>query len=630
MATPVNIGVNLGNARSLFGYMQHKVPKVQPSARGHYSISSVVCWEGSGEFVVGTAIEDYLARPAWTVVSDVKRLLVCADAEKICEWQRFWPFEVGDVNGRRTVTLAFGERERQFTPRELALAIIADVVRRVSEAGLAVRGAAISLPSCFPEDCCSGLRDAIQAAHPDWQAVSIIRDLEAAALAYASDRPPGRPAKSHRLLIVDFGDGSTDVGIVDIGDPESPAIVSVAGDPMLGGRDLDIELTNRLLTKFLKQGLTSLTPQNGRRVGSILLERCRAAKETLSSERSTEINLRFPRYAVDAGEIPIKREDLEQLGEPIFCRVLDLVRRVLEESRQNPKELDDVLLIGSSCKIPSLRARILSFVGWSNPIQENDLLVAQGAILSAGRHSVSLSPPPAAQPPLKPQRESEAEALSGPTSEPPLSSPAEFLGSRDSSDCRDGRPEIDRLRARIAELETENARIRESRAAPPTAGCWSSYLRGPHGCPAGLLAYLARRNQLRVQTIHPSMPADLARIVAAWVFPPTGIKVTGHGGFSILFPEMLQVFVFEISLQCTTTHPGKIEITAGPHCIKTGKPVYSPLIRVTCSKQKPYVTIRQRFVTDFVVGIFFSNKTDRAVAIVTEFEVYGFVAEQIC
>jgi molecular chaperone DnaK (HSP70) len=220
------------------------------------------------------------------------------------------------------------------------------------------------MPSSFSEACCDDLRNAIQAALPQWQAVSIIRDLEAAALAYAYTHPnnTGSRASTRRLFIVDFGAGSTDVGVVDIHDPASPAIVKVMGDPTLGGRDLDIQLANWIVTQHLEQSLSSLAHDNRVRVRSILLERCRAAKEALSFEMSTKINLEFPRYRIAARDISITRKEFEGIGSHIWRRVAHLVKQVIDESQQNLSELDDVLLLGGSCRIPRVKRSIKALI----------------------------------------------------------------------------------------------------------------------------------------------------------------------------------------------------------------------------------------------------------------------------
>jgi actin-like ATPase involved in cell morphogenesis len=237
-------------------------------------------------------------------------------------------------------------------------------------------GVVVAAPSCFTNKDCSELKTIIQQGCPNWQFVEIVDNLVAAGFGYAHQFMKLSAKELLRnILVVDFGAGKLDVGVIQIDGKGGVSVLSRSGNRDLGGRDID-----SLLASTYRNG--KVLHQWGTEEAFSILESCRKAKESLSTEMEAEIvlNIRRPR-TVRLEPWKITRAELEKLCQPIFEEVFCSIRTALAAAQ--PKRIDDVLLLGGSMQIPALRKAILERFSRSPDERQTDLLVVQGAITAA-------------------------------------------------------------------------------------------------------------------------------------------------------------------------------------------------------------------------------------------------------
>jgi hypothetical protein len=274
--------------------------------------------------------------------------------------------------------------------------MLKDFARRVHEAfDHEVIGAVLSISARFKSEQRDELIHAMKRGYPELQVISVADELEAAATAYASQMESAWLATAKTVLIVDFGAGKVDVGVYVIRSDECRMIHR--GNKEIGGRDIDDLLVDRYIKKH-SINLTSLDFEVRTRLYSCLVDRCRQAKEILSTENYAEIDLNVNRTPLQAGLCRLDRKTFESVCKTVFGEVKGLVRATVNAAKL--KKPDDILLLGGSCKSPIVRKRIFGLWSISDNNREYDMLVAHGVIEAAARHHFESAPA------SKPQAES--------------------------------------------------------------------------------------------------------------------------------------------------------------------------------------------------------------------------------
>jgi molecular chaperone DnaK (HSP70) len=245
-----------------------------------------------------------------------------------------------------------------------------------------------------------------------------VEELDMAANGYAAETQGRRGSISWNVLIVDFGAGKLDIGVFRM---EQDRAVRICGrGEERGGRDIDFALAHHYLDAN-GIDLKSYDSEPRARIWSHVVEQCRHAKEELSTETETEVGVTIPGTSVRLGSKTLTRAQFDERFAPWFAEIATLVKQTVAAS--NVKELDDVLLRGGSCKICTLRKRILDLFRHQYRERQHDLLIVQGAIAEAAfRHS-----------PKQPDRE------------PKLSSRTQLHNQNDSLQL-----EVERLRSELA------------------------------------------------------------------------------------------------------------------------------------------------------------------------------------
>jgi Fe-S protein assembly chaperone HscA len=369
------IGIDLGTTNSLVAYVDEAtgLPRVIPDAEGRPLLPSVVAFTPDG-IVVGEAARRQLARrPADTVYS-VKRLMG-RGFEDVKDEARYLPFRI--LPGEGLVKLAVGGRE--VTPPEVSAAVLKALKERAERHfGQAIEKAVVTVPAYFNDAQRQATKDAGRIAGLD--VVRIVNEPTAASLAYGLHR-----LSEGTIAVYDLGGGTFDVSILRVKDGVFE-VLATNGDTHLGGDDLDRVLALWLLEDIAARHHAELDrdcmdlARDPEAMQELRLA-AEAAKIRLSSEERTTLTLPFAGFTYRR---EITRTELERLVEPLVVRTLGPARRALADAGLTPADIDQVVLVGGSTRMPLVRRRVQELFGKMPHSQLNpDEVVALGAAVQA-------------------------------------------------------------------------------------------------------------------------------------------------------------------------------------------------------------------------------------------------------
>ncbi|HJQ97247.1 MAG TPA: molecular chaperone DnaK [Candidatus Polarisedimenticolaceae bacterium] len=369
------IGIDLGTTNSVVAIMEGGKPTVITNAEGSRLTPSVVAVTDKGERLVGqVAKRQAITNPTNTVYS-IKRFM----GRKFAEVQdeiKMVPYHVEPAdNGDVRVVI----QGKKYSPPEVS----AMILRKLKEAaeshlGETVTRAVITVPAYFNDAQRQATKDAGQVA--GLKVERIVNEPTAAALAYGLDKQ-----KDETIAVFDFGGGTFDISILEVGD----GVVEVKatnGDTHLGGDDVDHELMNWLVAEFKKDQGIDLSKD--KMALQRLKEAAEKAKIELSSVTETEVNLPF--ITADASgpkhlQIKLNRAKFEQLVDKLLQRTLAPCQRALADAGLKPGDVDEVVLVGGSTRIPKIQEMVRTFFGKEPHKGVNpDEVVAIGAAVQAG------------------------------------------------------------------------------------------------------------------------------------------------------------------------------------------------------------------------------------------------------
>ncbi len=387
------IGIDLGTTNSVVAVMEGSEPKVIANAEGNRLTPSVVAYTDKGETLVGEpAKRQAVTNPTRTVYS-VKRFMGRRHSEVESE-EKIVPYKV--IGGASEyVKIKAGDQE--LTPQEIS----AKVLRKLKEAaesylGHKVNKAVITVPAYFNDAQRQATKDAGQIA--GLEVARIINEPTAAAMAYGLDKK-----KEEKIVVFDLGGGTFDVSVLQVagsgadGDTKVFEVISTNGDTHLGGDDFDEELIKYVAEAFRKENGVDLRkePMALQR----LQEACEKAKKELSSLPQTDINLPF--ITIDAGvpkhlQMTITRSKFEELVDGLIERCRKPVLQALKDAKLSPNEIDEVVLVGGSTRVPKVHKMVKEIFGKEPHKGVNpDEVVAvgaaiQGSVLAGERKDVLL------------------------------------------------------------------------------------------------------------------------------------------------------------------------------------------------------------------------------------------------
>jgi len=369
------IGIDLGTTNSVVAIMEGGQPKVIANQEGNQTTPSVVAWNDKGDVLVGQIAQRQAVVNGRNTVYSAKRL-IGRKFNEVGEETRRLPYKVeGGDNGDAHVVVA-GKR---MSPPEVSAKVLAKL-KAAAEAylGEPVTQAVITVPAYFNDSQRSATKDAGKIA--GLEVMRIVNEPTAAALAYGLDK------KADELVAVfDLGGGTFDISILEISD-HLVEVKATNGNTHLGGDDVDNVLIDFLAAEFKKDQGIDLTQDVMAR--QRLKEAAEKAKIELSQATETEVNLPF--ITMDATgpkhlAVRISRAKLEQLCESLFAQVIEPCRKCLADAGVKPSQIDEVIMVGGSTRIPKIQQMVKDFFGKElNRSVNPDEVVALGAAVQAG------------------------------------------------------------------------------------------------------------------------------------------------------------------------------------------------------------------------------------------------------
>jgi molecular chaperone DnaK len=370
------IGIDLGTTNSVVSVIEGGQPVVIPNQEGGRTTPSVVGFTKSGDRLVGqVAKRQAVTNPENTIYS-IKRFMG-RRYDEVAEEMKLVPYRVvrGDSADARVEA-----QGKKLAPPEVSAMILAKL-KEAAEAylGEPVKKAVITVPAYFNDSQRQATKDAGQIA--GLEVLRIINEPTAAALAYGLDKK-----KEERIAVYDFGGGTFDISILEVGEGVVE-VKSTNGDTHLGGDNIDQKLVNWLIEEFKKEEGVDLSKD--RMALQRLREAAEKAKVELSSALETEINLPFiygdpqtgPKHLVKA----LTRSRFEQMVEEIIQRTAGPCRQALADSGLSASQIDEVVLVGGSTRIPRVQQLVKELFGKEpNKTVNPDEVVAVGAAVQGG------------------------------------------------------------------------------------------------------------------------------------------------------------------------------------------------------------------------------------------------------
>ena len=370
------VGIDLGTTNSLVAFMQGGIPVVIPGDDGSNLVPSVVALDGNEQPIVGNAARNSLIERPERAVYSIKRLMG-RGLDDVQEELKFFPFRLADdLQSGEVLRITLGDKT--FTPPEISALILRQLKRNAERYfGAQVTKAVITVPAYFNDAQRQATKDAGRIA--GLEVLRLVNEPTAASLAYGLDKK-----QNGIVAVYDLGGGTFDVSILKLHDGIFE-VVATNGDTHLGGDDID----NRLITIALDDTLgdlgLDLRNHDLRRHAEAVQAIRKAvieAKIALSSRQSVKLDVELPggkRYLRE-----ITREQFEQLIQPILERTVGPCKQALKDAGLKPEQIDEVVLVGGSTRIPKVRALVKELFHREPHTDLNpDEVVALGAAVQA-------------------------------------------------------------------------------------------------------------------------------------------------------------------------------------------------------------------------------------------------------
>ena len=370
------VGIDLGTTNSVVSVLEGANPTVIPNSEGNRTTPSVVAYTSTGEILVGQLAKRQSVVNPENTFSSVKRFIGCKFAEIKEETDRI-SYTVKDEGGK--IKIYCPSLEKYFSPEEISASILkklaTDASRYLKEN---VTQAIVTVPAYFNDSQRMATKDA--GAIAGLEVLRILNEPTAAALAYGLDKK-----KNEVVLIFDLGGGTFDVSILEVGD-EVFEVLSTSGDTHLGGDDFDQAIVDYVITSFEKAEGINLYKE--KQALQRIIEASEKAKIELSNLQSTRINLPFiyidgqtPKHI----DLEFDRSKFEELSKSILNRCKTPVNKALADAKLSKSDIDEVILVGGSTRIPAVRNLLTDLLGKAlNETVNPDEVVAMGAAVQAG------------------------------------------------------------------------------------------------------------------------------------------------------------------------------------------------------------------------------------------------------
>jgi molecular chaperone DnaK len=351
------IGIDLGTTNSCVSVMEGNEPVVIPNSEGRRTTPSIVAFldGGKGERKVGDPAKRQAVTNPQNTISSIKRFMGRHFNEVTAEQKHVSYSVVAGPNN--TVAVKIGDRN--YTPQEISAMVLQKMKQTAEDyLGTTVTEAVITVPAYFNDAQRQATKEAGAIAGLDVK--RIINEPTAAALAYGLDKKH----KDQKIAVYDLGGGTFDISILELGDGVFE-VLSTNGDTHLGGDDFDQVIINFLADQFSSEN-EGLDLRKDPMALQRLKEAAEKAKVELSSSTETEINLPYitatasgPKHLV----VKLSRAKFEQLADDLVRRSMDPVKKALQDAGLSTSDIDEVILVGGSTRIPRIQEEVEKFFG---------------------------------------------------------------------------------------------------------------------------------------------------------------------------------------------------------------------------------------------------------------------------
>ena len=373
------VGIDLGTTNSVVSVLEGANPNVIPNSEGGRTTPSVVAYTQNGESLVGQlAKRQSVVNPENTFYS-VKRFIGCKFDEIQSETERISYKVLKDDAGK--IKIHSPILNKDFSPEEISASILKKLINDASKfLKENINQAIVTVPAYFNDSQRLATKDAGTIAGLD--VLRILNEPTAAALAYGLEKKTNEV-----VLIFDLGGGTFDVSVLEVGD-EVFEVLATSGDTHLGGDDFDQAIVDYIVTDFkIKEGIDLYKEKQALQR---IIEGAEKAKIELSMLQSTRVNLPF--IYIDAQtqtpkhiDIEIDRSKFEELSKELLQKCKIPIEKALEDAKLGKSEIDQVILVGGSTRIPAVRNLLSDFLGKTlNETVNPDEVVAMGASVQAG------------------------------------------------------------------------------------------------------------------------------------------------------------------------------------------------------------------------------------------------------
>lgn len=370
------IGIDLGTTNSCVSVMEGGEPVVIPNSEGRRTTPSIVAFLDNGEIKVGDPAKRQAITNPQKTISSIKRFMGRKFSEVSSELKNTtYEVKKGDNN---TPRVSIGDK--LYTPQEISAMVLQKMKKTAEDyLGHEISKAVVTVPAYFNDAQRQATKEAGEIA--GLKVERIVNEPTAAALAYGLDKKNA----DLRIAVFDLGGGTFDISILELGDGVFE-VLSTNGDTHLGGDDFDDVLINWMVAEFKKDEAVDLSkdPMALQR----LKDAAEKAKIELSSSTETEINLPYimaiegvPKHFVKK----LSRAKFEQLADDLIQRTLQPCKKALEDSGLNASEINEVILVGGSTRIPKIQEVVENFFNKKPSKGVNpDEVVSQGAAIQGG------------------------------------------------------------------------------------------------------------------------------------------------------------------------------------------------------------------------------------------------------
>jgi len=372
-----SVGIDLGTTYSCVGVWQNDRVEIIANDQGNRTTPSYVAFNET-ERLIGDAAKNQVAMNAFNTVFDAKRLIGRKFTDSAVQSDmKHWPFKVtSGVGGKPTIHVQYRGEEKTFAAEEISSMVLIKM-KEIAEAylGKDVNNAVVTVPAYFNDSQRQATKDAGSIA--GLNVLRIINEPTAAAIAYGLDKK----GDERNVLIFDLGGGTFDVSLLTI-EEGIFEVKATAGDTHLGGEDFDNRMVDYFLTEFKRKFKKDL--KSNQRALRRLRTACERAKRTLSSSTQAHLEIDSLFEGIDFNST-ITRARFEDLNMDYFRKCMDPVEKVMRDAKLSKSQVNEVVLVGGSTRIPKIQSLLADFFNGKEPCKSinPDEAVAYGATVQA-------------------------------------------------------------------------------------------------------------------------------------------------------------------------------------------------------------------------------------------------------